>query len=368
MSAVVMTTDVPMVPLCKALSVPRSSAYRRRRPAVPAKPRPTPRRALSPLQRQAVLDELHSDRFVDRAPAEVVHTLASEGTYLASERTMYRILDANEEVKERRAQREHPRHAAPELMATRPNEVWSWDITRLRTNQKWVYLYLYVIIDIFSRAVVGWMVATTETATLGCRLIDETLAKHDVHPGTLVLHADRGAQMTSKVLAQLLADLVVERSLSRPQVSNDNPFSESAFKTLKYSPKFPGKFANVDDAVSFCREYFEWYNNEHRHSGIAYLTPSEVHSGEADDALQRRHELMLAAFAANPERFVHGAPRRQTLAPAVFINPPKPVDLRLPPSPSSSPSKTERSEVGATTMGTVAPAFESEPSCLEAVH
>ena len=330
--------------------------------------RPTPKRALTAAQRQAVLDELHSDRFVDRAPAEVVHTLSSEGTYLASERTMYRILDANEEVKERRAQREHPRYAAPELMATRPNEVWSWDITRLRTNQKWVYLYLYVVIDIYSRAVVGWMVATTETATLGCRLIDETLAKHDVQPGTLVLHADRGAQMTSKVLAQLLADLVVERSLSRPQVSNDNPFSESAFKTLKYSPTFPGRFVNVDDAVAFCREYFDWYNNEHRHSGIAYLTPSQVHAGEADAALQHRHDVMLAAFAAHPERFVHGPPRRPTLAPAVFINPPKAVDSPLPPSPS----KTERSEVGVTMTGMVAaarpPALEFESSHLEAVY
>ena len=252
-------------------------------------------------------------------------------------------------------------------MATTPNEVWSWDITQLRAGQKWVYLYLYVVLDIFSRAVVGWMVASKETASLAARLVEETCAKHDVQPGTLVLHADRGTQMTSKTLAQLLADLEVGASHSRPQVSNDNPFSESQFKTMKYHSSFPGKFANVDDAVAFGRTFFAWYNGEHRHSGIAYLTPNEVHEGRGDEVLERRHAVMMAAFAAHPERYPRGAPRRQTLPAAVYINAPASA---LPPSSSSSPSKTERSEVRATTTRMVATAASSESELLtpEVVH
>ena len=250
-------------------------------------------------ERGAILEHLHSDRFVDRAPAEVVHTLLADGIYLGSERTMYRILADNDEVRERRPQRTHPVYAKPELMATAPHQVWSWDITRLRTTRKWEYLYLYVVIDIFSRAVVGWMVAEKETAALAWRLIDETVEKQGIRPGTLVLHADRGTQMTSKTVAQLLADLDVGKSHSRPQVSNDNPFSESQFKTLKYHSSFPGKFVGVDDAVSFCREFFAWYNDEHRHSGIAHLTPNDVHNGRADEQLAARHEVMMGAEPAN---------------------------------------------------------------------
>jgi len=234
--------------LCRSLNVPRSGIYRARRGPVARRERAKPRRALSADERQAALDVLHDERFVDRSPAEVVHALLSEGSYIASERTMYRILADHDEVKERRRQRRHPVYARPELKATASNQVWSWDITRLRTTRKWEYLYLYVVMDIFSRAVVGWMVAETETAALAVRLIDETVALHGVRPGTLVLHADRGTQMTSKTLAQLLADLDVSRSHSRPQVSNDNPFSESQFKTLKYHPSFPGKFASLEDA------------------------------------------------------------------------------------------------------------------------
>jgi putative transposase len=388
MTAIVTTTAmVPLVALCAALSAPRSTVYRRRRPPTTPKPRPTPKRALSQAERQAVLDELHSERFVDRAPAEVVHTLLAEGKYLASERTMYRVLDDNDEVKERRAQRVHPEYTRPELVATAPNEVWSWDITRLRTPVKWAYLYLYVVMDIFSRAVVGWLVADKENAALARRLIEETVAKEGVRPGTLVLHADRGTQMTSKTLAQLLADLDVERSFSRPQVSNDNPFSESMFKTVKYHPSFPGKFANVDDVVAFCRTFFSWYNDEHRHSGVEYLTPGEVHAGRADEALAHRHAVKMAAWEAHPERFPRGAPRRETLAPAVYINPPlagaattdglrsaaaqqKHPPESPPPSPSPSPQKTERSGVWTTVTGMAAasPDSESEPSLIEVVH
>jgi len=370
MNAVSTSTAAPLTHLCAALNVPRASVYRRRKPSTPTtRKKKKPARALSALERQAVLDELHGERFIDRSPAEVVYTLLAEGKYLASERTVYRILADNDEVKERRDQRRHGEYQRPELVAEKPNEVWSWDITRLRTTVKWGYLYLYVILDIFSRAVVGWMVAETETAALAKRLIDETVAKHNVRPGTLVLHADRGAQMTSKTLAQLLADLVVERSFSRPQVSNDNPFSESQFKTMKYHPSFPGKFANLADAVAFGREFFSWYNDEHRHSGIAYLTPNEVHAGRADEQLERRHAIKMAAWREHPERFVKGPPRRETLPPAVYINPPEApaaAPSPLPSSPSSSPSTTERSEVRATTTGTMATSSsspESEPSC-----
>jgi putative transposase len=358
----------PLVALCAALEVPRSTVYRHRRADRACSARAKPVRALSPDERAAILGQLHSDRFVDSAPAEVVHTLLAEGIYLGSERTMYRILADNDEVRERRRQRTHPVYAKPELMATAPNQVWSWDITRLRTTRKWEYLYLYVVMDIFSRAVVGWMVAEKETAALAWRLIDETVEKQGVRPGTLVLHADRGTQMTSKTVAQLLADLDVGQSHSRPQVSNDNPFSESQFKTMKYHSSFPGKFVGVDDAVAFAREFFAWYNNEHRHSGIAYLTPNDVHNGHADERLAAHHEVMLDAWRVHPERFVRGKPRRQALAPAVYINPPAPS--AAPPSPSSSPSKTERSEVGATTTVVVSspPSFDSEPSYPGGVH
>lgn len=349
----ILASPAPFSGLCAALSVPRSSTYRRRRPPS-TRPRPSPATALSETERQRVLDELHSDRFVDRAPSEVVNALLSEGTWLASERTMYRLLADHDEVKERRDQRRHPNHERPQLMATSPNEVWSWDITRLRTTEKWVYLYLYVVMDIFSRAVVGWMVADKETATLAARLIEETVAKHDVRPGTLVLHADRGSQMRSKTLAQLLADLDVERSFSRPQVSNDNPFSESQFKTMKYHPSFPKKFAGLDDARAFGSEFFDWYNNEHHHGGIAYLTPNEVHEGRADDVLAHRHAVKMAAFAAHPGRFVRGAPRRETLPCAVYINPPvdagaasaQTAGCSSPPTPSSSPSKRSEAKWG----------------------
>ena len=321
------TLPVALSRLCSAMKVPRSTVHRRRR-HVPRERsgRRTPSRALLPAERQAVLEELHSERFVDSSPAEVVHALLADGRYLASERTMYPILTANNTVKDRRNQRRHPEYKRPELMATKPNEVWSWDITRLRTAEQWVYLYLYVVLDIFSRAVVGWMVAAKETATLASPSHrhwqrGETSAKHDVQPGTLVLHADRATQMTSKSLAQLLADLVIASSHSRPQVSDDNPFFESQFKTMKCHSSFPGKFTNVDDAVTFGKMFFHWYNNEHRHSGIAYLTPNEVHEGRSDEVLDHRYAVRMAAFVEHPERYPRGAPRRQTLASAVYINP-----------------------------------------------
>ena len=272
---------------CRTLGVSRATAYRHRSPKTPAATR-SPRRsplALSDEERATVLRELHAERFVDASPAAVYATLLDEGTYLASERTMYRILAANAEVRERRDQLRHPAYARPELLATGPRELWSWDITKLKGPAKWTWFYLYVILDVFSRYVPGWMVATAESAALAERLIADTIAKEGIEPGQLTIHADRGSSMASKPVALLLADLGVAKSHSRPHVSNDNPYSEAQFKTLKYRPGFPARFGSIEDARAFCRTFFGWYNIEHRHSGIGLLTPATVHAGRAVEAL-----------------------------------------------------------------------------------
>ena len=270
-----LASQVGVAPACRALGgVPRASFYRRQRPAPGhQQPRPTPARALRASERAHVLDVLASPRFVDRSPAEVVATLLDEGQYLCAERTMYRILAANQPVRERRNQRSHPCYTKPELVATGPNQTWSWDITRLRGPKRWTSFYLYVLLDIFSRCVVGWMVADRENAALAATLIEETCLKQGIEPQVLTLHSDRGAPMTSKCTAQLLADLGVTRSLSRPQVSDDNPFSEAQFKTLKYHPGFPGRFEDITAAIAFCRSFFPWYNTEHRHAGSRCSPP-----------------------------------------------------------------------------------------------
>ncbi len=329
---------VPLKPLCAALGVSRATVGRRQRPPPAPAPRATPARALGEDEKQQVVDVLCSERFADRSPAEVVYTLLDEEKYLCSERTMYRILAERKAVQERRNQLRHPKHARPELVATGPNDVWSWDITKLRTTTKWSYLNLYVLLDIFSRYVVGWMIARQENAGLAKLLIEESVVKQGVEPGTLVLHSDRGAPMTSKTLAQLLADLDVTRSLSRPHTSNDNPFSESQFKTTKYHPSYPGKFAVLDDALAWARTFFPWYNDEHRHGGIAHLPPADVYFGRADEVLARRHGTLHAAYAEHPERFPHGPPLRQRLAAATYINPPARHDL--PSSLISDPATT----------------------------
>jgi len=314
-----------VAPVCRALGVSRATVYRRRQtwrtPRVA--PRPTPARALQPVERQAVLDVLHSERFVDKAPGEVVATLLDEKRYLCSERTMYRVLAANGEVRERRNQLRHPDYAKPELLATDPNQVWSWDITKLKGPVTWTYFYLYVILDIFSRLVVGWMLALRENAELAKRLIAETCEKHGVERDQLTLHSDRGPSMKSLTVGQLLGSLGVTKSHSRPHVSDDNPFSEAQFKTLKYRPEFPARFGAFEDALSFCRTFFDWYNNEHRHSGIGMLTPAMVHYGQAESVLAGRQSVMAAAYAAHPDRFVRGAPKVRWLPDAVWINPPR---------------------------------------------
>jgi putative transposase len=308
-------------PACRASGVPRASLYRRRRPVPAPRPRPTPPRALATVERQGVLDLLHT-RFIDQAPAQVHARLLDEGTYLCSPRTMYRILYAAHEVKERRNQVRRPHYAAPELLATRPNEVWSWDITKLIGPAKWTYFYLYVILDIFSRYVVGWMIAPHESAALAERLIAETCAKQDIEPGQLTLHADRGGAMRSKPVALLLADLGVVKTHSRPHVSNDNPFSEAQFRTLKYYPQFPERFGSIEDGRAFGQAFFRWYNQDHRHSGLGFLTPAVVHFGHADAVRAHRARVLATAYAAHPERFVNGHPQPADLPTAVWINPP----------------------------------------------
>jgi putative transposase len=311
---------------CRALSASGAGVYRRRapRPRRNQAPRQPSPRALSDSERAAVLEVLHSERFVDRAPAEVYATLLDDGTYLASERTMYRILAANKEVRERRDQLRHPTYAKPELLATAPNEVWSWDITKLLGPVKWAYYYLYVLLDIFSRYVVGWMVAHREAADLAKRLIADSIAKQEVVPGTLTVHADRGTSMRSKPVALLMSDLGVTKSHSRPHVSNDNPFSESQFRTLKYRPEFPDRFGCIEDSRGFCQSFFSWYNDEHRHSSLGLHTPASVHYGTATGIREQRAMVLAAAYTAHPERFIRSIPTPPTLPTEVWINKPQP--------------------------------------------
>ena len=260
---------------------------------------------------------------MDQSPGQVMATQLDENRYLCSERTMYRILADAKEVRERRNQLRHPEYKRPELLATGPNQVWSWDITKLRGPVKWTYFQLYVLLDIFSRYVVGWLLAHREGVDLAKKLIAQSCEKQGIQPGQLIVHADRGTSMTSKGLAQLLADLGVDKSHSRPRVSNDNPFSESQFRTLKYMPDYPDRFGSYEDTLSFCRPFFSWYNTGHRHSGIGMLTPEMVHYGRAEEVLAHRHKVMLAAYSANPERFVRGVPHLTKLPQAVWINPPR---------------------------------------------
>lgn len=309
---------------CEAVGVPRATLYRRRRPAVEPSPRVPSHRALSEVERAAVLATLNGPRFADKAPAEVFGTLLDEGAYLCSVSTMYRLLRENGLVRERRDQLRHPAYAKPELLATGPNQLWSWDITKLKGPQKWNAFHLYVIIDVFSRYVVGWMVAERESAGLAKRLIAETVGREGVDRGRLTIHADRGTSMRSKLVAQLLADLGVTKTHSRPHVSDDNPYSESQFKTLKYRPGFPDRFGSIEDARAFCRTFFRWYNHEHRHHGIALLAPVQVHQGRAAAVLAERQRVLDAAYAANPARFSR-PPKVPALPHEVWINPPSPI-------------------------------------------
>lgn len=315
---------IGIAPTCAALEFARATYYRHRRPRFgPPRPRPAPPRALSNGDRQAVLAVLNEPRFVDLAPAEVYATLLDEGTYLCSERTLYRVLAANAAVRERRAQLRHPHYAAPELLATRPNELWSWDITKLLGPTKWTYFHLYVVLDVFSRYVVGWMLAHRESATLAEKLIGESCERQGIASGQLTVHADRGPAMRSKSVALLLADLGVNKSHSRPHVSNDNPFSESQFKTMKYRPDFPERFGSIEHGRSHCGDFFGWYNDEHHHVGLGLFTPHDVHFGMAQAKREQRRQVLAEAFAQHPERFPNGRPSPRPLPTAVWINPPR---------------------------------------------
>ena len=305
---------------------------RGRRRGPPPRPRAPSPRALGPTERQAVLDVLHSPRFVDQSPTEVHATLLDEQTYLCSPRTMYRVLAAAHEVRERRAQARHPAYAAPELVATGPNQVWSWDITKLKGPVPYLYYSLYVILDLFSRYVVGWMVARHENAHLAERLLAATCAKQGITPHQLTIHADRGAPMRSTLVALLFSDLGITASHSRPRVSNDNPFSEAQFRTVKYRPEFPARFGALEHARGVSRDLFAWYNDAHHHSGLSYLTPADVHYGRAATVLAARHRTRLAAYAAHPERFVHGPPRPETMPTAVWINRPPTLTSQVAPA------------------------------------
>lgn len=308
---------------CAAMGVSRATFHRLQKPKAQSAPRPAPPLALSHEERQAVLDELHSERFQDIAPHEVYATLLDEGAYLCSIRTMYRLLAGQDEVRERRNITRRRNNLKPELMAAGPNQVWSWDITKLLGPAKWTYFYLYVIMDIFSRYVVGWMVAHREQAALATRLIAETCERQKILQGQLTIHADRGSSMTSKPVAFLLADLGVTKSHSRPYVSNDNPFSESHFKTLKYRPEFPERFGVIQDARAFCGPFFDWYNDEHKHTGIGMFTPAQAHYGQAEAVYVQRAAVLEAACAANPLRFKGKLPKPASLPKEVWINPPK---------------------------------------------
>jgi putative transposase len=324
-AAELLSASVGLKPACAAVGVSRASLYRRRSPAAPRQPRPTPPRALSPQERQQVLDVLNDDAFADDAPAQVHASLLDGGVYLCSVRTMYRVLAANDEVRERRDVLRHPVYSKPELVATAPNQVWSWDITKLKGPAKYCYFFLYVILDIFSRYAVGWMLAASESARLATRLIAETCDKQAITPGRLQIHADRGAAMIAKTTSQLFADLGIAESHSRPHVSDDNPFSESQFKTLKYRPEFPDRFGSQQHALEVCRSLFLWYNTEHHHSALGYLTPEDVHYGRAAAILEQRQRVLDEAYANKPERFVRARPKPLQLPSAVWINPPKEV-------------------------------------------
>ena len=312
--------QVGVEPLCRAVGLARATYYRQMVPTVPRNAQRHPRRLEEPLE-QEVLGVLNSERFCDMAPAEVFATLLDEGEYLCSERTMYRVLKRNGGTRQR-MQRAPQQYKRPELLATRINEVWTWDITKLRGPVKWTYFYLYTILDIFSRYVVGWLLAPRESAELAKDLIAETCLKQEIVPGTLLLHADGGSAMKAKTVGELLMGLGVTKSHSRPHVSDDNPFIESSFKTLKYRPDFPERFGSLSQAEHHCQVFYDWYNNHHRHSGIGMLTPADVHLGRFDQVLTTRQEVLNRAFLEHPERFVKGTPVVKQVPKEVWINKP----------------------------------------------
>jgi len=315
---------------CQVLNIPRSSFYQalhpgRKRP-VPSRQRSKPARALSDEERNEVRLVLNGERFQDQSPRQVYATLLDEDEYLCHWRTMYRVLDEHQEVRERRNQLRHPSYAKPELLATGPNQLWSWDITKLRGPVTWTYYYLYVMLDVYSRYVVGWLLANRESAELAKELTAAAYTKQQVEPGQLTIHADRGSAMIAKSMALLMSDLGVNKSHSRPHVSDDNPYSEAQFRTLKYSPGYPDRFGSLADARQWCQQFFPWYNQKHHHTSLNLLTPADVHYGRAEEKLAQRQVVLLRAYDAHPERFVNGPPTMPKMPKAVWINPPTVTD------------------------------------------
>jgi putative transposase len=322
----VLASDLGRRAACRALGVSRATVDRHAKTTLPRSPASrASHRRLTAAERQAILDVAHSERFADLSVREIYATLLDEGRYLGSISTMYRVLRAAGETRERRRLATHPARVKPELAAREPNRVWCWDITKLLGPQKWTYYHLYVVIDVFSRYVVAWRLEARESGALAEELFSTAIVRAGLDPARLTVHADGGSAMTSKNLAHLFADLGVTRSRSRPHVSNDNPYIESHFKTLKYGPSFPDHFANIEQARDFCRRFFAWYNMEHRHVGIALLTPRDVHYGRVGERRAARRTVLHTAFSEHPERFVRGCPEPPALASVVYINEPDPA-------------------------------------------
>lgn len=330
---------------CRLLGIPRSTLYRIRQPEQeqPGVERPESSRqpkqsvrALTNAERAEVRDVLNSERFQDQSPRQVYATLLDEDEYLCHWRTMYRVLEEHDEVRERRNQVRHPSYARPELLATGPNQLWSWDITRMRGPVTWSYYYLYVMLDVFSRYVVAWLLAQQESAALAQDLVAAAYTKQNIEPGQLTIHADRGAPMMAKSMAMLMSDLGINESHSRPHVSDDNPYSEAHFHTVKYRPDYPDRFGCLSDARSWCEGFFPWYNNEHHHSALHLLTPADVHYGRAEEKLAQRQAVLQQAYAAHPERFVNGSPTVSPLPTTVWINRPASADGPADSAPSAT--------------------------------
>ena len=329
--------SMPMAAACRAVGVSRATLYRRTgRPTPPTLRTTPPHRALTTAERAKLTETLHSPAFADQPPREVYAQLLSRGEYVGSIRTMYRVLKALGETLERRRGHVKRNVVKPVLEATAPNQVWTWDITKLRGADRGAFYYVFVVLDLFSRYVVGWLIAEHENAMLATHLIAETSDQHGVAPGSLKLHSDRGSPMTAGTMVQLLASLGIEQSLSRPRVSDDNPFIESHFKTAKYQPDYPGRFASLFHARAWFAQFFDWYNEHHHHEGLALFTPADVFFSRVEVIAARRQHGLDTAYLAHPERFVHGPP--------TVTRPPGRVAINAPPNDAVCPTPPTRPE------------------------